>query len=72
MKQCKGYAEEARVSVRNIRRDANNALQKAQKDNELTEDDVRGGEAAVQKLTDKFIAEIEEMLKNKEAEVMEI
>ena len=72
VKQCKTYAEEARVSIRNARRDANNALAKAQKDDELTEDDVRSGEAAVQKLTDKFLAEVDEAFKRKEAEVMEI
>lgn len=72
VKQCKGYAEDARVSIRNARRDANNALAKAEKDGDLTEDDVRGGEAAVQKLTDKYIAEVEDSFKKKEAEVMEI
>ena len=71
-KQCTNYAEEARVSIRNARRDANNMLAKAQKDDELTEDDVRSGEAAVQKLTDSFIAEVDEAFKKKEAEVMEI
>lgn len=72
VKQCKGYAEEARVAIRNARRDANNALTRAQKDDELTEDDVHSGEAAVQKLTDQFIADVDAALKKKEAEVMEI
>lgn len=72
VKQCKGYAEEARVAIRNARRDANSALSKAEKDNELTEDDVRSGEASVQKLTDRFIAEVDDAFKGKEAEVMEI
>lgn len=72
VKQCKGYAEEARVAVRNARRDANSALSKAEKANELTEDDVRLGEGAVQKLTDKYIAEVDDAFKKKEDEVMEI
>ena len=72
VKQCKGYAEEARVAVRNARRDANTALSRAEKDNELTEDDVRTGEASVQKLTDKYVAKIDDAFKVKEAEVMEI
>lgn len=72
VKQCKGYAEEARVAVRNARRDANNELSKAQKEGELTEDDVHSGEASVQKLTDKYIAKIDDLFKKKEEEVMEI
>jgi len=71
-KQCKGYAEEARVAVRNARRDANTALGKAEKASEITEDDLRGGEAEVQKLTDKYIAKIDEAFKAKEAELMEV
>ena len=71
-KQCKGYAEDARVSVRNARRDANTQLGKAEKAGEITEDDLRGGEAEVQKLTDKYIAKIDDAYKAKEAELMEV
>ena len=71
-KQCKGYAEEARVAVRNARRDANTALGKAEKAGDITEDDLRGGEADVQKLTDKYVAKIDEAFKAKEAELMEV
>lgn len=71
-KQCKGYAEDARVSVRNARRDANTALAKAEKAGEITEDDLRGGEGDVQKLTDKYIAKIDDAFKVKEAELMEV
>lgn len=71
-KQCKGYAEDARVAVRNARRDANSALAKAEKNSEITEDDLRSGEADVQKLTDKYIALVDEAYKKKEAELMEI
>lgn len=72
VKQCKGYAEEARVAVRNARRDANSELAKAQKGGELTEDDVHSGEASVQKLTDSYIAKVDDLFKKKEEEVMEI
>lgn len=72
VKQCKGLAEDARVAVRNARRDANAALEKAKKNDGLPEDDVKRGEAEVQKLTDKYIAKVDEAFKKKEAEVMEI
>ena len=72
VKQCKGYAEEARVSVRNTRRDSNNAIEKEVKEASLPEDDQRRAEADIQKLTDSYIEKIEELLKKKEQEVMEI
>ena len=64
--------EEARVSVRNIRRDANDEVKHRQKDEGLSEDDVRREQADVQKLTDQYIARIEELMKHKEAEIMEV
>ena len=69
VKQCKAYSEEARVAIRNIRRDFNNKLER---DEELTEYDVRREQAKVQKHTDEYVAKVEELLKEKEAEVMEI
>ncbi len=72
VKLCKHYAEEARVAVRNIRRDANHKLEKLSKDGEASEDDVRRSEAEIQKTTDAHIAQIDEALKRKEAEVMEV
>ncbi|MEY8561681.1 ribosome recycling factor [Eggerthellaceae bacterium 3-80] len=72
VKQCKAYAEEARVAVRNARRDANTAVERAVKNDGLPEDDQRRAEAEIQKLTDKYIAQVEEHFKKKEAEVMEI
>ena len=72
VKQCKTYAEEARVAVRNARRDANTALDKAKKNDGLPEDEAKRAEEAVQKLTDKYIAEVDASFKKKEAEVMEI
>jgi ribosome recycling factor len=65
-------AEEGRVAVRNARRDANDQIKKAQKDGQIPEDDARRQVDAVQKLHDKFIAQLEEILKKKEAEVMEV
>lgn len=69
VKECKQYAEDAKVAVRNARRDANN---KAERDEELNEDDVNREKKAIQKLTDEFVAKIDEMLKAKSQEVMEI
>ena len=64
--------EEARVAVRNVRRDANDEVKQSQKDEGLSEDDVRREQAEVQKLTDQYIAKIEELMKHKEAEIMEV
>ena len=72
VKQCKTYAEEARVAVRNARRDANTTLDKAKKNDNLPEDEVKRAEEAVQKLTDKYIADVDAAFKKKEVEVMEI
>lgn len=72
VKQCKAFAEEARVAIRNARRDANAAVEKAVKNDSLPEDEQHRLEGEIQKLTDKYIAEIEAHFKKKEAEVMEI
>ncbi|MBM6867545.1 ribosome recycling factor [Collinsella tanakaei] len=69
VKECRELAEQAKVAIRNIRRDANNKLDR---DEELTEDEVRREQAKVQKHTDEYVKKIEELLKAKEAEVMEI
>jgi ribosome recycling factor len=65
-------AEEARVAVRHVRKDANDEVKHRQKDEHLSEDDVRREQAEVQKLTDQYIARVDELLKHKEAEVMEV
>ena len=72
VKQCKGYAEEARVAVRNARREANAQVEKEKKASELSEDDERRAEGDIQKLTDKYIEQVDALFKKKEAEVMEI
>lgn len=69
VKECREIAEQARVSIRNIRRDVNGKLER---DEELSEDEVRREQTKVQKHTDAYIKKIDEMLKAKEAEVMEI
>ncbi|ASK63494.1 ribosome recycling factor [Virgibacillus phasianinus] len=66
------YAEEARVQVRNIRRDSNDQLKKAEKNGDLTEDELRGAQDGVQKETDKNINDIDQVAKNKEKEIMEV
>lgn len=66
------YAEESRVQIRNNRREANDQLRKAEKDGDLTEDELRSGEDNVQKQTDHFIAEIDQLAKTKEQEIMEV
>ena len=64
-------AEVARVAVRNIRRDANHSLKELLKEKEISEDDDRRAEEAIQKLTDRFVAHVDEQLKEKEEELME-
>ena len=72
VKMCGKYAEESRVGVRNVRRDANDQLKKSEKDGNISQDDLRRAEAEIQKLTDANIREIDEMLKRKELEIMEV
>ncbi|PKQ21254.1 MAG: ribosome recycling factor [Actinobacteria bacterium HGW-Actinobacteria-6] len=71
-KLCRTYAEESRVAVRNIRRDVNDHLKREEKDAEISQDELRRFEAEVQKTTDSHIKEIDEMLKRKELEIMEV
>lgn len=68
----RGEAEQARVSIRNIRRDANNDLKEMSKNKEIPEDDERRGNDITQKLTDKYIAEIDAVLAEKEKDLIEI
>ncbi|MBS7191895.1 MAG: ribosome recycling factor [Clostridiales bacterium] len=72
VKECRGYAEESRVAVRNARRDANAAVEKAVKNDNLPEDDQRRAEAEIQKKTDAAIAKIDQHLASKEKELMSI
>lgn len=68
----RGEAEQARVSVRNVRRDANNHLKDLVKDKAIAEDEEHRANEAIQKLTDKYIAEIDCVLEEKEKDLMEI
>lgn len=72
VKQARADAEHGRVSIRNARRDANNDLKELLKEKEISEDEERRGQDEVQKLTDKFIAEVDKMLKSKEEDLMEV
>lgn len=71
-KQARAEAENARVAVRNIRRDALAQLKDLVKEKEISEDDERRGQDDVQKLTDKFVAEIDKALENKESDLMAV
>jgi len=71
-KKVKGFAEDAKVSVRNIRRDANDLIKKAEKAKEITEDDVKSYEDDVQKLTDSFIKQIDTIATEKETDILSI
>ncbi len=72
VKQCKSLAEDGRVAVRNIRRDANDRLKAAQKNKEISEDQEKDGHDEVQKYTDDHIKMIDDLLVKKEADVMEV
>lgn len=72
VKQARADAENGRVSVRNARRDANSMIKDLLKEKEISEDDERRGEDEVQKLTDKYIAEVDKMLKAKEEDLMAV
>ncbi len=72
IKQMKAGAEEARVSIRNIRRDANNSIKSLLKDKVITEDEERRAQDSVQKLTDKYINDVDKMSREKEADLLQI
>lgn len=71
VKVARKAAEEMRIRVRNVRREAIDILREKEKNKEITEDDLRRGQDDIQKLTDTFIAEIDSLLETKEAEIME-
>lgn len=72
VKIVKHEAENGRVAIRNIRRDANTEISKKLKEKLISEDDARAGEDKVQKLTDQYIKEIEKLLEAKEADLLSI
>ena len=72
VKNVKSIAEETKVAIRNIRRDGIDEAKKKQKSSEITEDDLKSAEEKIQKITDKFINNVEEIINKKEKEIMEI
>jgi len=72
VKSARAMAEQARVSVRNIRRDGNEEIKKAEKDGKLTEDEAKKAEEALQKATDAHISQINKVFEEKEKEILEV
>lgn len=72
VKQMKGSAEDARVAIRNLRRDANNLVKALLKDKAITEDEERRAQDSVQKLTDRYINDVDKLVQEKEADLLQI
>ena len=72
IKVVRGEAEEGRVSIRNVRRDANQSVKQLVTDKQASEDDERRAEAEIQKLTDKYVEQVDKVLAEKEKELMEV
>ena len=72
VKVAKKYTEEAKIAIRNIRREGNDTLKKMKNNKEITEDDMYSGQEEIQKLTDKYVEKAEELFKEKEKEIMEL
>lgn len=72
MKQVKKIAEEAKIEIRNIRREGNDSLKKMEKSSDISEDEQKRGLKEIQDLTDKWIEKISEASASKEKEVMEV
>lgn len=72
VKLAKKHGEECKVAIRNVRRDANDKLKKAEKASEISEDESRNGHDEVQEYTDKFVKKVDEILEAKEKEIMEV
>ena len=71
-KDAKAMGEKAKVAIRNVRQESNNAVKKLEKDKEITEDMSKKGQDEIQKYTDEFVKKIDEMVKTKEEEVMKV
>ena len=71
-KQAKAMGEKAKIAVRNIRQDSNNAIKKLEKDKTITTDESKKGADEIQKITDEHIKKIDSMVKTKEEEVMKV
>nr|WP_199308039.1 MULTISPECIES: ribosome recycling factor [unclassified Leptolyngbya] len=66
------YAEEGKVAIRNVRRDAVDSVRKQEKASEISEDEARDLQDSIQKMTDKFVGKIDALLKDKEADIMTV
>ncbi len=72
VKHCKKIAEDGKIAVRNIRRDANDSLKNSEKEKSISEDDMKRGTVKVQEITDKYIDMIDEAMEAKETDIMEV
>lgn len=72
VKECKKYGEDAKVAIRNIRRDFIDKYKKMEKNHEITEDDLKNTEVDIQKMTDNYIKEIDSVIAEKEKEIMAV
>jgi ribosome recycling factor len=72
VKKVKKLGEEVKVAIRNVRRDANEEVKKLQKDGKISEDDLHRGSQEIQKMTDRNIEQVDEILRRKEKEILEI
>jgi ribosome recycling factor len=72
IKQARAEAEKGRISIRNIRRDANGMIKDLLKEKEISEDEERGGQDQIQKITDKSITEVDSVLAGKEKDLMQV
>ena len=72
VKQMKGMGEKAKISIRNDRRDSNDKIKKLEKEKEITQDESKSAQDNIQKITDKYIAKVDSILKDKEAEILKV
>jgi len=72
VKQMKGMGEKAKISIRNDRRDSNDKIKKLEKEKEITQDDSKSAQENIQKITDKYITNVDSILKDKEAEILKV
>ena len=72
VKQAKVMSEKAKVAIRNIRKDGNDSVKKLEKDKDISEDEMKKGLERVQKITDEYVAKVEDTLKAKEADILKV
>ena len=72
VKQAKQMAEKAKIAIRNIRKDGNDKIKKLEKEKEISEDESKKGQAEIQKITDKNVADVESILSAKEADILKV